>query len=86
LNRFLNFDKILVGQSYQELKTSCNLPDSWSGVWLNQQQQDKDQFIFDSILTGSSSSSSTKTISDISFLNKGTCVTFRDERYFFYDT
>ena len=82
----MKFYKILVGQSYQELKTSCNLPDSWSGVWLNQQQQDKDQIIFDSILTGSSSSSSTKTISDISFLNKGTCVTFRDERFFFYDT
>ena len=82
----MKFYKILVGQSNQELKTSCNLPDSWSGVWLNQQQQDKDQIIFDSILTGSSSSSSTKTISDISFLNKGTCVTFRDERFFFYDT
>ena len=60
---------------------TCILPETWSGTWTSQQQKE----LFQTSRTDANIYLVAKTIDDLKFLNKGTCVNFKDERYFFYD-
>jgi hypothetical protein len=60
---------------------TCILPDTWAGTWRHQQQKE----LFQTSSTFDQNGANMKTIDDLKFLNKGSCVNFKDERYFFYD-
>ena len=74
------------GYEDTRLEPTCVLPSSWSGVWLNQQQNNQHDSSFTNYHSHSKSDSlEFKAINKDNFLNKGTCYNFKDERYFFYD-
>ena len=81
---------------YKPIESKCILPTTWSGIWQNQQQNNfnkqqnfNSQFpSFNNPFFGNDQAKNTisaRKIDSITFLDKGSCLNFKDERYFFYD-
>ncbi len=76
--------------------TSCVLPTSWAGKWNNHQQNsfNKQQphnnfnsafYPFFNSDNAKNNPTTSRQIDSLSFLDKGSCLNFKDERYFFFD-